>query len=279
MQTQKITLDFCQNEYKTVTVKRGDKDSRHLIVTCTDNGIAYALNSSTQECNVKMHTPDNRAIYNATTINNDGTISITFTESMLYKSGTGTLEIQIVEHNSKKVISTMLLTVIIVDTVYSDDTIIASDEYSALTSKIFKINQLIEEADETVYALNALEETVSTAESYRVSAENDRISAENKRISAENTRNQAEVIRNENEIERQENTTNAINNANTATERANTAASEAESAADKANAAADIAKESVFDDRVTQLENMVLTLLPKAAFSYDESTETLTLTI
>lgn len=155
MQTQNITLDFCRNDYKTITVKQYDKDSRNLLITCTDNGVVYKLDSSTQECNVKMNTPDNRAIYNAATINEDGKVFITFDENMVYDSGTGQLEIHIIEQSTKRTLSSMILTVIIVGSVYSDDKIIASDEFNALTEVLLGIGDVTEDANTAADRANA----------------------------------------------------------------------------------------------------------------------------
>ena len=209
MQTQNLTLDFCQNSYKTVMVKQYDRDSRHLLITCTDNGSVYKLDASTHECNVKMNTPDDRAIYNPTTINKDGTVLITFTESMLYASGVGELEIQVVEKPTRHILSSMILTVRIIGSVYSDEKIIASDEFVALNKAleevqecIEKTEEVVEKAENTIERMETLKKNVEDAEAIRVSketerqaneasrisAENNRASAESKRVSAENTR-------------------------------------------------------------------------------------------
>lgn len=223
MQTQNITLDFCLNDYKTVTVKQGDKDSRNLIITCTDNGSVYKLNSSTQECNVKMNTPDNRAIFNTATINSDGTISMTFTESMVYASGTGKLEIQIIEQSTKRTLSTMILTVLIVGNVYPDNKVIVSDEFSALTKALLSINDSINEAEKAIDRIEVLESTVERAEVNRINAESERQS---------------------NEENRQVNTATAISNAEEATAAANTATTNANNATETANTATDNAIEA-----------------------------------
>lgn len=223
MQTQNITLDFCLNDYKTVTVKQGDKDSRNLIITCTDNGSVYKLNSSTQECNVKMNTPDNRAIFNTATINSDGTISMTFTESMVYANGTGKLEIQIIEQSTKRTLSTMILTVVIVGNVYPDGKVIASDEFSALTEALLSINDSINEAEKAIDRIEVLESTVERAEVNRINAESERQS---------------------NEENRQTNTATAIANAEEATAAANTATTNANNATETANTATENAIEA-----------------------------------
>ena len=228
MQTQKITLDFCQNDYKTVTVKQYDKDSRNLIITCTDNGAFYKLDSSTLQCNVKMNTPDDRAIYDTATINEDGTVLVTFSESMVYANGTGKLEIQFIDSSTQKSISTMILTVIIVGSVYPDDKIIASDEFNALTDALLRIESDVNDANEAIERINELEESVTTAEASRVVTEESRVLAESKRVSAENTRTANENTRKTNETarqtaesKRQTDTATAIANAEEAIDRAN----------------------------------------------------------
>lgn len=137
MQIQKINLDFSQNYYKDIVVKQNDKDSRSVIITVTDNGVKYHLDSSIHMCNVRMLTPDDRAIYNETTILSDGTLQIDFTDQMVLASGTGDLEIEIATSTQK--ISTMHLNIVIIGSVYPDDTIIASDEFSALTAALLKV--------------------------------------------------------------------------------------------------------------------------------------------
>ena len=140
MQTQNITLDFCRNDYTTITIKQYDANSRHVLITCTDNGTVYKLDSSTYTCNVKMMTPDNRAIWDnkCVKINEDGNVLITFSDNMVSKDGVGILEIQFVENATSRLLSTMILTVIIVGSVFSNDIIIASDEFNVLKDIIDK---------------------------------------------------------------------------------------------------------------------------------------------
>lgn len=166
MQTQNVTLDFCRNDYKDVTVKQYDKDSRNVLIKCTDNGYIYKLDPSIHTCNFKMNTPDNRAIYNPATITEDGKVLIVFNENMVYASGTGKLEIQVIEKATQCTLSSMILTVIIVGSVYSDDTIIASDEFNALTEALLKV----ESVDETV--AQATRDAASALEAANTAFEN-----------------------------------------------------------------------------------------------------------
>lgn len=139
MNTQKIMLDFCENNFKTVVFKQYDKNSRNLNITCTSNGSVYKLNYSEHSCKVKMLTPNGRPLYKSATILEDGTVFITFDDDMLYESGTGQLEIQIIDVANDSNISTMILTVVIIGSVYLDDVVIASEEFSALVDALNKL--------------------------------------------------------------------------------------------------------------------------------------------
>lgn len=143
MHTQKIMLDFCKNDYKSIIVKQYDKNSRTLNITCTSNGSIYKLKYSIHTCKIRMLTPKKRALYKSATILADGTVSIVFDDDMLYESGTGQLEVEIFDVANDYKLSTMLLTVVIIGSVYSDDVIIASEEFSALTDLLNKIESSV----------------------------------------------------------------------------------------------------------------------------------------
>ena len=215
MQTQKVTLDFYNNNYKTVTVKQYDKDSRSVNITCTNNGAIYPLDLSKHECNVKMYTPDNRAIYNTIDINSDGTVTITFTDNMVHANGTGKLEIQVIEKSTKKILSSMILAVIIVGCVYDDDTVIASDEFSALNKAMLSIDDSVQKANESlnistrvIDEVTEFENNIKSTEEARTEAENIRQSNETQRQSSYSENMKAENVRIQNENQRQINEDN-----------------------------------------------------------------------
>ena len=155
MNSQKITLDFWRNDYKTICVKQYDQDSRILNISCVSNGSAIKLQPS-HMCNVKMITPDKRNIYNPATRNEDGTLTVVFTQTMLSASGTGKLEIEVIDTNAGTVISTMFLDVIILGSVYPDDAIIASDEFNVFKETLIAMGELgtIEEMGMAVDTIN-----------------------------------------------------------------------------------------------------------------------------
>lgn len=241
MQIQNIKLDFCRNDYRAITVKQYDAGSRHVLITCTNNDSVYKLDSSTQKCNVKMMTPDNRAIWDdkCVSITDDGKVLVTFTENMVMANGTGQLEIQVIEKATYRELSTMILTVIIVGSVYSNDTIIASDEFNILTDVLKEIEDAVEAAknvNDIIDNINELESDVEASEAARKSAE---------------------ATRQANEANRQSSTSTAISNTEKAIERANASAVSAENAAAIANAATNEARDAL--EKVNDIAEIIRT--------------------
>lgn len=179
----KVTMDFYNSEIKTIRAKQYDKKSRYIEVTCTSKGFPIVLDSSTTKCYMKMDTPDDRAIYNEAKIQSDGTVLVELTETALAHPGRALLELQIVQPLGGKedgsLLSTMNLDVIIEKSVYSNDKIIASDEFNALTDLITKEQGRSD-------SLSELEDSVRKAEEIRGSNETERCeSEENRKVSEE----------------------------------------------------------------------------------------------
>ncbi len=170
----KITLDFNTNKIKVLILKQYDKKSRYAVITCTSNNSPVKLDKNLYICNVKAIVPDNRPIYNTAEIQDDGTILVEFTETMLVKSGRGYLELNIISKDSESLLSTMKLELKIESSVYDNDRVVASEEFDALTKAI---------TENTVQAgkLEALETNIEEAEKKRTENENGRIVAEEKR--------------------------------------------------------------------------------------------------
>lgn len=183
IQPIKISLDFYNNERKAIRAKQYDKKSRYVNVTCTEKGVPVVLTASNMSCYIKMSTPDKRAIYNKGVIQSDGSILFELTETMLAQPGKGELEIDIVYFSTDdgSLLSSMNLDVIIEKSVYSNDTIIATDEFNALT-------ELIAKEQSRSDSLNTLEDKVEKAEEIRVSNETERCNSEEKRKVSEKKR-------------------------------------------------------------------------------------------
>lgn len=170
----KITLDFNSSKIKVLALKQYDKKSRYAIIACTSNNSPVKLDKTLYICNVKAIVPDDRPIYNTAEIQDDGTILVEFTETMLLKSGRGYLELNIISKDSESLLSTMKLELKIESSVYDNDRVIASEEFDALTKAI---------TENTVQSgkLETLESNLEEAEKKRIENENGRIAAETKR--------------------------------------------------------------------------------------------------
>ena len=178
--TQRITLDFCRNNIQSVSVKQYDKNTRYLIVTCTENGKLVKLDKSSMTCRVKVLTPDDRASLDTCTILDDGTVKVPLTENVLFSSGVANAELMIISSDESKRIGTMKFRVIIDSSVYGDERVISSDEFSALT-------ELFEKADKDYTKVIA--EAKKSADAAKVSESNAKKSETNASTSATNAKN------------------------------------------------------------------------------------------
>ena len=181
----KVTMDFYNSEIKTIRAKQYDKKSRYIKITCTNKGVPIALDGSITKCYMKMETPDDRGIYNEAKIQSDGTVLVELTETALAHPGKALLELDFVQPLEGKedgsLLSTMNLDIVIEKSVYSNDKIIASDEFNALTDLITKEQGRSD-------SLSELEDSVRKAEEIRVSNETERCNSEEKRKVSEEKR-------------------------------------------------------------------------------------------
>ena len=179
---QKITLDFCRNNIQSVSVKQYDKNTRYLIVSCTENGKFVKLDKSYMTCRVKVLTPDDRASLDTCTILDDGTVKVPLKENVLFSSGVANAELMITSSDESKRIGTMKFRVIIDSSVYGDERVISSDEFSALT-------ELFEKADKDYTSV--ITEAKKSADAAKMSATNAKTSETNAKNSETNASSSA----------------------------------------------------------------------------------------
>ena len=179
---QKITLDFCRNNIQSVSVKQYDKNTRYLIVSCTENGKFVKLDKSYMTCRVKVLTPDDRASLDTCTILDDGTVKVPLKENVLFSSGVANAELMITSSDESKRIGTMKFRVIIDSSVYGDERVISSDEFSALT-------ELIEKASKDYTYITT--EAKKSADAAKMSATNAKTSETNAKNSETNASSSA----------------------------------------------------------------------------------------
>lgn len=266
---QALTLDFVKDTIKSVLVKQYDKNTRFIIVKCSENGVIKNIDKSLI-CNIKILTPDDRAIYNTCEIISDGSIKVPLTESALYSSGVAKAELNIIDSKGSSRIATMTFQIIIKPSVYKDDRVIDSDEFSALTelfkradkdytnviteakksadaAKVSEINAKKSENNASTSATNAKnsetnakasESNVSSFASKAKTSETNAANSEKKAKTSETNAKSSETKAKVSETNASTSATSAQNSANTATSKASEASSNATNAKNSATASA-----------------------------------------
>ena len=125
--TQNLVADLCRDNAQSVLLKQYEKNSRFIIVKCTENGVFKKLDKGTMTCNIKVLTPDDRAIYDPCEILDDGTVKVSVSESMVYAAGVAKAELNIFDDSTTTLLATMVFNFIIKPSAYSDDKIVASE--------------------------------------------------------------------------------------------------------------------------------------------------------
>lgn len=134
-----IYLDVQQrNIQKVITAHQYDKNSRYILAHIIDNG--EPLDVSSYDILFKVHTQDDRAILidDCEKQSNIGDVVIKLSESLMCSAGKHMAEVVI--YDADEFLTTMKFTLIVEGSVYSDDRITSSDDFSALA-------RLMENAD------------------------------------------------------------------------------------------------------------------------------------
>lgn len=131
--THHITLDCSIPRLQHVCCLQNDKSSRAIVITVTNNGEPITLDADTMKVNCKIRKPDDIYIYNTTTINDDGTVSIVLTEQATTTAGICYCELQIIQNDA--ILSTMSFHIIVEKSVLNNEDI-ASDYESDVINNI-----------------------------------------------------------------------------------------------------------------------------------------------
>lgn len=90
-----ISLDFYNNNIKTMNVKQLDMKSRYVKISCTEHGKVITLNPETMSAFVRCKKPDGFSVLNDCTISQDGTLLLELTQQMLAVAGKCTVDIML----------------------------------------------------------------------------------------------------------------------------------------------------------------------------------------
>ena len=237
--THYLTVDVNLYNLQSIRLKQYNQNSQRLVITVTENNQPYFVDKNLVTCAFKMITPDDRAIYNECTINDDGTITVDITESCCTRPGKGEAELDIIRSDDDYQLCTMNFHMIIEKSVYGNDKVIAAPEFDLLAKAVAGSQKLNNDIKESETTRTQQEESREAAERSRTESENNRVSNENQRINAENGRIDAETLRISAEEARETAVSNTLqtldslmSDAIEATENAQAAAKDAGDAAD-----------------------------------------------
>ena len=266
-----ISLDIVKTNYVVIKAKQYDKNSRQLVIHCTNNGKQFVLDNSVRAF-VQMTKPDG-TIFNADCIVDqiNNVLKMSLTEQATNVKGVCEAELVMVESSTNQVLSTMIFNIIVIGALITQDDIISQTEFGTLANLIIGY----EIAKETVETIEDEMATWISAENERVANENQRIANENSRnaaetlrVAAEEARETAEAERIANENARKEAETTRINseNARKSAEEGRAKFEKARATAESTRVTAENARAAAETDRV-ELYNIVSTKLANGEFN------------
>lgn len=164
-----ITLELTgETKRFEVQAKQGDKGTRFVRVSLTNNGAEFEMPSGvTVIANIQK--PDRKFCFNECTLEGNKVL-VPLTNQALAVAGTAECDIEIRDGGGNLILSSQAFTIEIEKSMRDESAIESSNEFTALEK------------------INAAEEARVKAEAARVTAENKRASAETSRASAEKER-------------------------------------------------------------------------------------------
>ena len=208
-----ITLELTgETKRFEVQAKQGDKGTRFVRVSLTNNGAEFEIPSGvTVIANIQK--PDRKFCFNECNLE-ENKVLVPLTNQALAVAGTAECDIEIRDGGGNLILSSQAFTIEIEKSMRDENAIESSNEFTAL-------------------------EKINAAEAARVKAEAARVEAEKKRVTAENGRVSAET-------ERQKQLA-LMKTATTEADNAKTGALQAKSQAEQAASGANAAKEAADD--------------------------------
>lgn len=266
-----VSLDFYNNNIKTINVKQMDTDARGVKVYCTEHGKKFKLDTLSHSAFVRYKKPDGNDVFNDCYIQDDGSIIFPLTQQMAAVEGKSKLDILIFCASGLTVenieditgfndlgistLSTMILGLNIHPNATDLSNVESTYEYSALIDGLARHVAIEKHMEELESTINTNEEQRQSDESARQTSETQRVSAETSRVNAEKNREQNVqdtinecVKKTDDNITEYKNQMNTIiGNANQATNNANEAAQKANTSANNADAATANAQQATSD--------------------------------
>lgn len=206
-----IDLSSNNNFVHIPTVQGDGNNVRGFEVELIENGVQYIVDKNDCMICIMGTKPDTSQIMNDCTVSDEGYILVNITSQMSAVKGRGDYQIVLMNRSTNSQLKSFPFHIFTTPAAFDIDYIVSSDEFQTLTRNIFKTEEVINDANQTISDVRTLETSVKNAEAGRVDAENKRVSAENIRSLNENTRISNENARKSNETNRQNAETSRVN--------------------------------------------------------------------
>ena len=187
-----IDLSSNNNFVQIPTVQGDGNNIRGFEVELIENGVQYEIDKNDCLVSIMGTKPDTSQIMNDCTVSDEGYILVDITSQMSAVKGRGDYQIVLMSRRTNSQLKSFPFHILTTPAAFDIDHIVSSDEFQALTRNIVRTEEVIEDANDAISDMRALESSVSAAESIRISNENTRIQNEIDREQAEKTRIDAE---------------------------------------------------------------------------------------
>lgn len=141
--THEFTVDVKQENQQVARIPQYNKDTHQLQITLADNGQKITLTSSGYQAYIKIAGTEGNFYNLSASINGSGIVVFTVPESVTAFSGRHHAQVDIVQTSNGSRLCSMPFIIYITPSVYTDDAVIASNEYESLTELLATAQDLI----------------------------------------------------------------------------------------------------------------------------------------
>lgn len=138
--TLNITLDLYNENRIVYKAKQGDANSRFLLATITELGVPFSIPAG-NTVYLKVRKPDETCTLTQGVIS-DGKALVELTNQTLAVAGIAYCEIRIIQNDPIEDLKTIKFTMQIDSSVFSDEIVESTDEFTALTEALADINEV-----------------------------------------------------------------------------------------------------------------------------------------
>lgn len=158
-----IVLDVSASKYVAVILKQYDKNIREIIVTVTDNGKPYLIDTTITP-RVKFKKNDNTFGMDDCEVLDNGSVKIDITEQMTAVSGISDYELVLFDTETDKILHTMNFIINVKKAVFSDEEISSTNEFKSLDNALLSVSKMEIAVDEMEDSVGEMKTIVTQVE-------------------------------------------------------------------------------------------------------------------